>query len=69
MTSPLSLLSIPPKAGEGGKEGGEVKRIMPDKKRRIVILSEGYFGDLEAKTASGLLMYRQLFSPSPLGGD
>jgi uncharacterized NAD-dependent epimerase/dehydratase family protein len=31
---------------------------MPEKKRRIVILSEGYFGDLEAKTASGLIMYR-----------
>jgi uncharacterized NAD-dependent epimerase/dehydratase family protein len=28
------------------------------KKRRIVILSEGYFGDLEAKTASGLIMYK-----------
>jgi hypothetical protein len=33
---------------------------MPEKKRRIVILSEGYFGDLEAKTASGLIMYKQL---------
>jgi uncharacterized NAD-dependent epimerase/dehydratase family protein len=31
---------------------------MPDRKRRIVILSEGYFGDLEAKTASGLIMYK-----------
>jgi len=31
---------------------------MPEKKRRIVILSEGYFGDLEAKTASGLIMYK-----------
>jgi uncharacterized NAD-dependent epimerase/dehydratase family protein len=31
---------------------------MQEKKRRIVILSEGYFGDLEAKTASGLIMYR-----------
>ncbi|MCK4384856.1 MAG: DUF1611 domain-containing protein [candidate division Zixibacteria bacterium] len=31
---------------------------MSDKKRRIAILSEGYFGDLEAKTASGLIMYR-----------
>ncbi len=31
---------------------------MLQKKRRIVILSEGYFGDLEAKTASGLIMYR-----------
>lgn len=31
---------------------------MPEKKRRIVILSEGYFGNLEAKTASGLIMYR-----------
>jgi uncharacterized NAD-dependent epimerase/dehydratase family protein len=28
------------------------------KKRRIVILSQGYFGDLEAKTASGLIRYR-----------
>lgn len=27
-------------------------------KRRIVILAEGYFGDLEAKTASGLIMYK-----------
>lgn len=31
---------------------------MPEKKRRIVILSESYFGDLEAKTASGLIMYK-----------
>lgn len=31
---------------------------MSDKKRRIVVLSEGYFGDLEAKTASGLIMCR-----------
>ena len=31
---------------------------MEDRKRRIVILSEGYFGDLEAKTASGLIMYK-----------
>jgi uncharacterized NAD-dependent epimerase/dehydratase family protein len=31
---------------------------MQEKRRRIVILSEGYFGDLEAKTASGLIMYR-----------
>jgi len=31
---------------------------MQDKKRRIVVLSEGYFGDLEAKTASGLIMYK-----------
>ncbi len=31
---------------------------MPEKKRRIVILSEGYFGNLEAKTGSGLIMYR-----------
>jgi uncharacterized NAD-dependent epimerase/dehydratase family protein len=31
---------------------------MPEKKRRIVILTEGYFGDLEAKTASGLIMYK-----------
>lgn len=31
---------------------------MEQKKRRIVILSEGFFGDLEAKTASGLIMYR-----------
>jgi uncharacterized NAD-dependent epimerase/dehydratase family protein len=30
---------------------------MPQKKRRIVILSESYFGDLEAKTASGLIRY------------
>lgn len=28
------------------------------KKRRIAILAEGYFGDLEAKTASGLIMYK-----------
>ncbi len=31
---------------------------MHQKKRRIVILSEGFFGDLEAKTASGLIMYK-----------
>jgi uncharacterized NAD-dependent epimerase/dehydratase family protein len=31
---------------------------MPEKKRRMVILTEGYFGDLEAKTASGLIMYK-----------
>lgn len=31
---------------------------MLEKKRRITILSEGYFGDLEAKTASGLIMYK-----------
>ncbi len=31
---------------------------MQKKKRRIVILSEGYFGDLEAKTASGLIRYK-----------
>ncbi|MFH1336507.1 MAG: DUF1611 domain-containing protein, partial [Candidatus Zixiibacteriota bacterium] len=31
---------------------------MPEKNRRIVILTEGYFGDLEAKTASGLIMYK-----------
>jgi uncharacterized NAD-dependent epimerase/dehydratase family protein len=31
---------------------------MPHGKRRIVILAEGYFGDLEAKTASGLIMYK-----------
>lgn len=31
---------------------------MSKKIRRIVILSEGYFGDLEAKTASGLIMYK-----------
>lgn len=31
---------------------------MQEKKRRVVILSEGYFGDLEAKTASGLIRYR-----------
>lgn len=31
---------------------------MSEKKRRIVILTEGYFGDLEAKTASGLIMYK-----------
>ena len=31
---------------------------MHNKKRRIVILCEGYFGDLEAKTASGLIMYK-----------
>jgi len=37
---------------------GEIQRTMLEKKRRIVILSEGYFGDLEAKTASGLIMYK-----------
>jgi len=31
---------------------------MQKSKRRIVILSEGFFGDLEAKTASGLIMYK-----------
>lgn len=31
---------------------------MRERKRRIVILCEGYFGDLEGKTASGLIMYR-----------
>jgi len=31
---------------------------MQQTKRRIVILSEGFFGDLEAKTASGLIMYK-----------
>lgn len=31
---------------------------MPHTKRRIVILAESYFGDLEAKTASGLIMYK-----------
>lgn len=31
---------------------------MQRKKRRIVILSQGYFGDFEAKTASGLIMYK-----------
>jgi uncharacterized NAD-dependent epimerase/dehydratase family protein len=31
---------------------------MSENKRRIVILTEGYFGDLEAKTASGLIMYK-----------
>ena len=31
---------------------------MSQKKRRIAILSEGYFGDLEAKTASGLIRYK-----------
>ena len=31
---------------------------MQEKKRRIAILSEGFFGDLEAKTASGLIMYK-----------
>jgi uncharacterized NAD-dependent epimerase/dehydratase family protein len=36
----------------------EENKIMPEKKRRIVILTEGYFGDLEAKTASGLIMYK-----------
>jgi len=41
---------------------------MQDKKRRIVVLSEGYFGDLEAKTASGLYMIKPeavLASKSP----
>lgn len=31
---------------------------MIEKKRRIVILTEGYFGNLEAKTATGLIMYQ-----------
>ncbi len=31
---------------------------MSENKRRIVILTEGYFGDLEAKTATGLIMYK-----------
>ncbi len=31
---------------------------MHEKKRRIVILTEGYFGGLEAKTATGLIMYK-----------
>lgn len=31
---------------------------MQEKKRRIAILAEGFFGDLEAKTASGLIMYK-----------
>ena len=31
---------------------------MKERKRRIVILCEGYFGDLEGKTASGLIMYK-----------
>jgi uncharacterized NAD-dependent epimerase/dehydratase family protein len=31
---------------------------MPERKRHLVILAEGYFGDLEAKTASGLIMYK-----------
>ena len=31
---------------------------MPQRKRCIVILAEGYFGDLEGKTASGLIMYK-----------
>jgi len=31
---------------------------MRDRKRRIVILCEGYFGDLEGKTTSGLIMYK-----------
>jgi uncharacterized NAD-dependent epimerase/dehydratase family protein len=31
---------------------------MQERKRRIVILCEGYFGDLEGKTASGLIMYK-----------
>jgi uncharacterized NAD-dependent epimerase/dehydratase family protein len=31
---------------------------MSNRKRHIVILCEGYFGDLEAKTASGLIMYK-----------
>ncbi len=31
---------------------------MQQTKRRMVILSEGFFGDLEAKTASGLIMYK-----------
>jgi uncharacterized NAD-dependent epimerase/dehydratase family protein len=37
---------------------GEEQRIMTVRKRRIVVLTEGYFGDLEAKTASGLIMYK-----------
>lgn len=31
---------------------------MQQKKRRTVILAEGFFGDLDAKTASGLIMYK-----------
>ena len=31
---------------------------MQEDKRRIAILCEGYFGDLEGKTASGLIMYK-----------
>jgi uncharacterized NAD-dependent epimerase/dehydratase family protein len=31
---------------------------MREEKRRIVILAEGYFGDLDGKTASGLIMYK-----------
>jgi uncharacterized NAD-dependent epimerase/dehydratase family protein len=31
---------------------------MPERKRHLVILAEGFFGDLEAKTASGLIMYK-----------
>ena len=31
---------------------------MREKKRRTVILAEGFFGDLEGKTASGLIMYK-----------
>ncbi len=31
---------------------------MQQRKRRILILSEGFFGDLEGKTASGLIMYK-----------
>jgi len=31
---------------------------MQERKRRIAILCEGYFGDLEGKTASGLIMYK-----------
>jgi uncharacterized NAD-dependent epimerase/dehydratase family protein len=31
---------------------------MREKKRHIVILAEGYFGDLDGKTASGLIMYK-----------
>jgi uncharacterized NAD-dependent epimerase/dehydratase family protein len=31
---------------------------MRQQKRRITILAEGYFGDLDGKTASGLIMYK-----------
>jgi uncharacterized NAD-dependent epimerase/dehydratase family protein len=38
--------------------GPRTREAMQERKRRIVILCEGYFGDLDGKTASGLIMYK-----------